>query len=79
MAVGVDQHAQVVGRLAVIRVGFDEVRQAQRDHGLAQAVLHRLVESEVGGVRQGRHEFGDPDSARVVPHEHSVLFGRPVW
>lgn len=81
MAVGVDQHAEVVRRLSLTRLGVGEVGQPKRDHRLPQAMLHRLAQAEVGGVRQRRHKLGNPHPAHVPPHAHSVLAptsgGRP--
>jgi hypothetical protein len=60
MAVGVDQHPEVVRRLPIGSVRLREVRQPHRHHRLPQAVLHRLSEAQVRGVRHGGHELGDP-------------------
>ena len=37
----------------------------QRDHRLAQAMLHRLATSEVGGQGEGRDELREPDGPPV--------------
>jgi hypothetical protein len=75
VTVRVRQQTQVVRRLAVVVVSPDQVGQAQCNHGLPQAVLHRLAKAKVSGVRQGRHEFGDPDPSRVGPYRHDSSLG----
>jgi hypothetical protein len=42
MAVAVHEESEVIGGLAVVVVGAYEVGHPQRDHGLAQTVIHRL-------------------------------------
>ncbi len=66
VAVGVDHQALVVGRLPLRLTGADQVGQAERDHGLTDAVRHRLAEPEVGRVREGRHQFRDADAVSAV-------------
>ena len=64
MAVGVHHQTEVVGRLPVAVGDVDQVGQPKRDDSLAHAVGHGLTEPQVCRIGQGRHQFGDPDSAR---------------
>jgi hypothetical protein len=85
MAVRVYQQPEVIGRLPVAVVCSDEVRQPQRDHRLTHAMLHRLPETQVSGIGQGRHQLRDPDAAYLWANGHTrslrsrpSLLGRPA-
>jgi hypothetical protein len=45
--------------------GAGEVGQPTGHHRVAQAVLHRLAEPKVRGVRQRRDELGDANLATI--------------
>ena len=46
----------------------------QRDQGLADHVLHRLAQAQVGAQRQRRHQLGEADPRpRDRTHERSLL------
>ena len=71
VAVHVHQQTEVVGGLPVGRRGAGQVGQAQRDDGLAHAVLHRLAQPEVGGVGQRRDQLRDPYPAARCASGHT--------
>jgi hypothetical protein len=70
VAVDIGEQPGVVGRDAVGLANADSLADAQGDHRLAQAVLHRLATTEIGGEGKGRHELREPDTAPVATTGH---------
>ena len=70
VAIDVGKQAGVVGRSPVALADADPVTHPQRDHRLAQAVLHRLATTQIGGQRERRHELREPESPRGVTAGH---------
>jgi hypothetical protein len=70
VAVHVHHEPEVVDSLPLGCARANEIRQPQRQHRLADAMRHRLAETEIGGVRQGRHQLRDPDALplRLIRH-----------
>ena len=54
------QQASVVGRVALHRVGADQVGEPHRDQARAQHVFQRLPEAQVDGERERGQQLSTP-------------------
>ena len=76
MRVGVtahdDQQGGVVDSPSLLLRQTQAVSQSERDHALAQRMLHGLAETEVDAERERRHQVGQPESDHVPTHGVSV-------
>ena len=67
---------EIERRRPVPIAGAGQLGQPTGDHRLPQAVVHRLPETQIGGVRQRPHQLGDPH-AGVVHRSHADPRGAP--